>query len=445
VGTEFGYARAADGAYIGYRVDGDGPIDIVYQPDWVGGIDMEYADPYSAAWLDELASFGRLITHDHRGVGVSSRTVALPSLETRVEDLFRVLEKTHVERPVLLGFHATGGVNVLAAAGRPEFARSIVWAEPSPRYAWASDYPWGSTWESLDAELAMLADWGTNAYARAFMEQQEAMGNPFDDVIAPTMGAIRCRNTCTPDVARELARIWYDTDVRGVLSSVQVPTLLLVHAGRAQSMEVAEYVASLMPRAEVRAIEGTEMWSMEEIPAWMAEIKRFIGVEHPRPSLETILSTVLFTDIVDSTKTQAALGDARWKDLVLAHHRVVREALERWRGVENDTAGDGFYATFDGPARAIRCAVEVTERVRELGIEVRAGVHTGECEVIEHKCGGLTVSIGARVAAHAGPSQVMVSQTVKDLVAGSGLAFADAGEHELKGVPDTWRLYRVVN
>jgi class 3 adenylate cyclase len=174
-------------------------------------------------------------------------------------------------------------------------------------------------------------------------------------------------------------------------------------------------------------------------------LRRFLGVERPAPELETVLSTVLFTDIVGSTQRQAGLGDRAWKDLVMRHHGMVRSALGRWRGVENDTAGDGFYATFDGPARAIRCAMEVTEGVRELGIEIRAGVHTGECELIDGKIGGITVSIGARVAATAGASEVRVSQTVKDLVAGSGLTFEDAGEHELKGVPDRWHLYRVVS
>jgi class 3 adenylate cyclase len=165
----------------------------------------------------------------------------------------------------------------------------------------------------------------------------------------------------------------------------------------------------------------------------------------PHPELETVLAAVMFTDIVDSTRIQAEVGDRGWKELVLKHHAAVRDALTRWRGIENDTAGDGFYATFDGPARAIRCALEIVQRVHDFGIEVRAGIHTGECEIIDAKLGGLTVSIGARVAGYAGPSEVLVSQTVKDLVAGSGLVFEDAGEHELKGVPDRWRLYRVVN
>jgi class 3 adenylate cyclase len=438
----FGYARAEDGAYIGYRVDGDGPIDIVQQPDWPGNIDLEWEDPWSAAWLGELARMGRLITHDHRGVGVSSRNVDLPTLETRVADLLCVLDAVHAERPLMVGFLSTGAVHAMAAARRPDLARALVWLEPDARFAWAPDYPWGRRWEELDAELAHLATWGTEEYGRWFLEEEAATGNVMPEHMARTI-VRQGRNTCTPDVARELARIWYETDVRGVLPSVQTPTLLLVHQERTERVEAVRYIADLMPAAEVRTMPGGA-WTIAEQPAWLDEIRRFIGEDLPRPSLDTILATVLFTDIVGSTEQQAELGDRRWKELVLAHHRVVREALDRWRGVEQDTAGDGFFATFDGPARAIRCAQEVIARVRDLGIEIRAGVHTGECELIDGKCGGLAVSIGARVATTAPPSSIIVSQTVKDLVAGSGLAFEDAGEHQLKGVPDRWRLYRVV-
>ena len=254
---------------------------------------------------------------------------------------------------------------------------------------------------------------------------------------------VMSRHTTTPDVARELSRIWHETDVRGVLPSVQAPALLIVREQSPADIEMTGYVASLMPHAVVAQVPGN--YGQDEQRPVVDVVRRFLGVERPAPELDTVLSTVLFTDIVGSTQRQAGLGDRAWKDLVMQHHGIVRSALDRWRGVENDTAGDGFYATFDGPARAIRCATEVAERVRDLGIEIRAGVHTGECEIIDDKLGGITVSIGARVSALAGPSEVVVSQTVKDLVAGSGLIFEDAGEHELKGVPDRWHLYRVVS
>jgi class 3 adenylate cyclase len=437
----FGYARSADGAYIGYRVDGGGSIDIVHQPEWPGNIDLEWDDVWSRAWMEQLAAMGRLISHDHRGVGVSSRDKGLPTFETRVSDLFSVLDTVGVDRPVMIGYLSTGAVNAMAAALRPELARAIVWLEPVARHAWAPDFPWGNRWEELDDELAHLASWGTLEYGRWFVDHEAAGGNALPESMARSF-ARQSRNACTPDVARELARVWYETDIRGILPSVQAPTLLLVHEERTDSVEQARYIADLMPAAVVQEMPGSD-WTVQEQPAWLAEMRRFLGDDLPMPSMDRVLATVLFTDIVDSTAKQAALGDRAWKELVLAHHGIVREGLARWSGTEHDTAGDGFFASFDGPARAIGCASELAGRVRDLGIELRAGVHTGECESIDGKLGGLAVSIAARVTSHAGPSEVVASQTVKDLVAGSGLRFADAGDHELKGVPGRWRLFRV--
>jgi class 3 adenylate cyclase len=251
------------------------------------------------------------------------------------------------------------------------------------------------------------------------------------------------RNACTPDVARNLERIWDKTDVREVLSAIRVPTLILAWPERKLQFDRASYVASLIPGAELHGLPGTA-WTGETIRSIAEEIRRFVGVERTPTVLDTILSTVMFTDIVGSTEKQVFLGDHGWKRLIERHHILIREALERWRGVEIDTAGDGFYASFDGPARAIRCALDVCRRVRDLGIEIRAGVHTGECELINETVGGIAVSIGARVAALAPPTQVLVSQTMKDLTAGSGLVFEDVGEHDLRGVPDRWHLYRVL-
>jgi class 3 adenylate cyclase len=439
----FGYARPEDGAYIAYRVDGDGPIDIVWQPDWPGNIDMEWQEPLVGSLLRELSSFARVITHDHRGVGLSSRNVELPTLETRVSDLLAVLRATGSRRPVLVGVASSGGVNALVAATHPKIPRALVWMEPSARYGWAPDYPWGRTQEDRQLEDAFLALWGTEAYEKAWLEEQAAVERPLatDNL---TLNAMQSRSVCTPDVAARLTEIWYDIDVRGVLSAVQVPTILLVHEERKGAVEETEYVASQIPAAEVRRMPGLA-WAVEEIPAWAEEIQRFVGIERPHPIFQTVLATVLFTDIVGSTERQASVGDRAWRDLVQRHHAIVREALKRWHGVEIDTAGDGFYATFDGPARAVRCALDIAQSVRDLGVEIRAGVHTGECELIDGKPSGLSVSIGARVAAEGGPSEVLVSQTVRDLVAGSGLTFEDAGDHELKGLPTRWRLYRVMS
>ena len=440
--STFGYAKTDDGIYLGYRVDGDGPIDVVVQSDWASNIDLEWMDPTWGTWLRELRSFSRVITHDPRGTGLSSRNVEPPTLETRVSDLMTVLKTIGIRRPVLLGDFASGAVNILAAAMRPRLPRAIVWLEPAPRYAWAEDYPWGRTPEQRKDELDFIGLWGTDAYGRAFLEEEEASGNALPPETATSM-AIMSRGSCTPDVARKMADMWYEIDVRTVLEAVRTPTLLLVHKEREGGVDEAEYVATRMPAAEVREMPG-DASKVEEYPAWAEQIRVFIGVERPLAALSTVLATVLFTDIVGSTQRSAEMGDRAWKGLLQRHHSIVRDSLHRFSGAEVDTAGDGFYATFEGPARAIQCALDVAEHVRELGLEIRAGIHTGECELIDGKAGGLAVSIGARVAANAHPSEVLVSQTVKDLTAGSGITFEDAGEHELKGVPDRWRLYRVV-
>jgi class 3 adenylate cyclase len=440
--STFGYARPEDGAYIAYRVDGDGPIDIVWQPDWPGQIDMEWQQPFVGSFLRSLSSFGRVITHDHRGVGLSSRDVDLPSLETRVSDLLAVLRATGSRRPVLVGVASSGGVNALFAATHPKIPRAVVWLDPSARYGWASDYPWGRTQEDRELEREFLALWGTAAYEKAWMEEAEARGNPFEGKDF-ALYAMQTRSACTPDVAARLSDIWYDFDVRDVLTVVQAPTLLLVHEEKKAAVEQAEDIASQMPAAEVRRMPGVA-WSAEQLPAWAQQIRDFVGIERPHPSFETVLATVLFTDIVGSTEHEAAIGDAEWRKLRQEHDRVIRAELSRFRGREIKTMGDGFLAAFDGPARAVYCAQAVVQGARALGLEVRAGLHTGEVELDGDDVRGLAVAIGARVGAAAGASEVLVSQTVKDLVAGSGLSFEDTGEHDLKGVPDRWQLYRVV-
>jgi class 3 adenylate cyclase len=246
------------------------------------------------------------------------------------------------------------------------------------------------------------------------------------------------RNSASPDVADEIHRINFETDVRALLPLVQAPASLIT--GTKENVEETRYVASLMPNATVHVIEGRSGLALEPM---LRALRSMAGIGEPTVALDTVLATVMFTDIVGSTEKQAAIGDRAWKELVQRHHQVVRSALQRWRGVERDTAGDGFFATFDGPARAIRCAREIVDAMPDLGMAVRAGLHIGECEVIDGKVGGLAVSIGARVASQAGPSQVLISQTVKDLVAGSGFIYQDAGERDLKGVPGTWRLWAV--
>ncbi len=430
------YVKTRDGAYIAYQTVGEGPIDISWQFEWIGNVDTIWEYSGYAEWLRSLASFSRLILHDRRGTGASSRNVGLPNLETRVADLKLVLDAAGSERPVLGGVMEGGAPNVLFAATSPERVHSLFWWYPAPRTTATPDYPFGASPELIERGTADTADnWGTDSYLAVELTTFASLGT------GSVPWGWLTRQTATPDVAVELDRIYNETDVRGAMPSIVAPVLLLA---REQDRDALTYLSSLVRQPQVRLFPGEDSIKPHELPAILEAIRTFVGVEAPLPELDTILSTVLFTDVVGSTQKQASMGDHRWKALIEQHHAIVRKALQRWRGAESSTAGDGFYATFDGPARAIRCAMEIGHRVNDLGMEIRAGVHTGECELIDGQISGITVSIGSRIAAMAEASQVLVSQTVKDLVAGSGLVFEDRGAHELKGVPDRWRLYGVM-
>jgi class 3 adenylate cyclase len=441
------YARTTDGVYLAYRTIGHGPFDMVCPFDWMGNVDVLLdTEPTTIGMVEAMGAFARLIFFDRRGTGLSSRDVPPPDLETAVADSHVVLDELSIDRPVVFGFKAGGAAGALLAATHPERVRSMIWYNPAARSTWAHDYPWGVGPEYVKrSERAIQEHWGTAEYGPAMNATERlpsGISGHFADDPDELLGMLS-RHTATPDIALQIQRNWYETDVRAILPSITAPMLIFSHGpDHAQ----AEYVASLIPHADLIAVTSDrERPAPSDASRVLDPMREWLGAPAPVQDVDSILSSVLFTDIVDSTATQAERGDRGWRQLIEQHHAIVRVELARWRGVENDTAGDGFYATFDGPARAIRCALEVVDRVRELGIEVRAGVHTGECTMIDGKIGGLAVSIGARVAATARPSEVRVSQTVKDLVAGAGLTFEDAGEHELKGVPDRWHLYRVVN
>ena len=444
------YLRASDGAYIAYQAFGEGPVDIVFgfNSD-ESNVDLMWDEPDWRPFMTGAAEFGRLILHDRRGLGVSSRNVSPPNLETQVGDLLAVLDAAESERPILAGATGGGAMHALFAATHPDRTDGLLWNNPAGRTAWAPDYPWGLGPEEFERSIQESVIWGTTSYGSSIAQWRaaERVGVPLADLEGASEAPERLntyakinRNTATPDVAREILRIDWETDVRAILPSVHARTALVT--GTRDNIEEVEYIASLMPNAVVHVLEGRSGIAAEPILQILREMG---GIQPPPAGLDTVLSTILFTDIVGSTQRQAALGDRAWKALIETHHGLVRAALVRWRGVENDTAGDGFYATFDGPARAIRCALEITERIRELGVEIRAGVHTGDCELIDGKCGGISVTTGARISALAAPSQVLVSQTVKDLVAGSGLRFTEVGDHELRGIPGRWRLYSVLN
>jgi len=439
------YLKTRDGVYIAYQVVGDGGVDIAWQVGDGTHLEIWWEFEWMRDWFEGLASLGRLILHDWRGFGLSSRNVPVPNLETRTDDLRAVLDEVGSSSAVVGGWFETIAPGVLLAASDPARVRALVWWNPTPRTAWAPDYPWGDGPDMVKSRLETLQLWGTRRYGEVWADELEQWTGSRPSEKAVDWWAKKARNACTPDVAEEFTRTWWQTDLRTVLASVQAPTLLMVDD--APGWEDAEYTASLMPNARVERFPTGWMTGDVEVGAVnvprLDAVARLIGLPPRQAVQDSILSTILFTDVVESTAHQARLGDGAWKRLIDRHNDLIRDALVRWRGQENGTAGDSFYATFDGPARAIHCAREVRDRVRELGIEVRAGVHTGECQLVDGKCAGIAVSTGARIAAHAGPSEVLVSQTVKDLVAGSGFAFQDRGCPVLKGVPATYQLYAV--
>jgi class 3 adenylate cyclase len=448
VTRETRYVRTDDGVFLAYQVMGSGPVDVAVDfHAFAGNVDLIWEEPDWGQWLISLTEFARLIIHDRRGSGASTRNVSPPTLESRASDLLAVLDAVGSDAPVLGAAASTGAMHALFAATYPDRTSGIFWNYPRARLAWAPDYPWGQGPEVFAAEVAQAAAWGTTEHARelALSRAAQRAGIPDDqrETLVVDEELVRryarvTRNTVSPDVAEALTRMSWQTDVREILPSVHAPAALVVGEGDAAAVvEEAEYVASLMPNAIVHKLSGRSGLQLE---AAMAIIRGLAGIER-RHAVSTVLATVLFTDIVDSTRKQAELGDRRWREVLLAHHAAVRDALADWQGTEHDTAGDGFFASFVGPARAIHCAHEIARRVGELGLETRAGVHIGECEMIDGKPGGLAVTIGARLLGNADAREVVVSQTVKDLVAGSGFAFTDRGEHELRGVPDRWRLY----
>ena len=427
------YARSG-GVSIAYQVVGDGDVDLVYVGGFVSNLVYAWETPHWRRFYERLAERFRLILFDKRGTGLSDLGGQFPALETRMDDVRAVLDAVGSSTAVLLGSHDGCSMAALYAATYPERTRALVLFHP------VAHDPSMQTEEARE-ELARLRDtWGTQELADEIL----AEGSPSlaDDPAYREWFANWLRVGASPSVAYALNRAWFDTDLREVLPSIRVPTLVLY---RDVEAELARDVANRIPGAKAARVSGTdysELWLSTEIPE---EVERFVAGEPVVEVPDTVLATVLFTDIVGSSAVAAEVGDRAWRELLERHHALVRRELARYRGEEKDTAGDGFFATFDGPARAIRCAEAIAGGVRALGLEVRAGVHTGECELHEGKVAGLAVVIGARVAAAANGGEVLVSQTVKDLVAGAGIGFEERGEHELKGVPGSWRLYSVAD
>ena len=436
---EIRYAASGD-VSIAYAVISDGPVDLVYAHGFAGNLDAELATPFYRPFHERIASFSRFILFDRRGTGLSDRMREPPTLETRMDDLRAVLDAAGSERAVVFGTFEAASMCLLFAATYPERVLALVIYNPIAKGTSAPDYPWA---EPPDVPLTvdeLRRTWGTVGFAESLAR---AMAPSLADDPAFIRHLARMqRLAASPSAAMTIVRMALDVDVRDVLPAIRVPTLVLnMPAKRGE----AEYVAGRIPGARRFEVPGPDYMITLLGDAVYDEIERFVDSVRGAVPPDTVLATILFTDIVGSTETTAAVGDRAWAGLVERHHALVRGHLDRFRGRELDTAGDGFFATFDGPVRAIRCAEAIAHTVRDLGLEVRAGLHTGECEVVDGKVAGLAVNIGARVASHAGAGEVLVSQTVKDLVAGSGLAFEDRGSAELKGVPGEWRLYALAD
>jgi pimeloyl-ACP methyl ester carboxylesterase/class 3 adenylate cyclase len=433
------YAKSAD-VHIAYQVVGDGPFDLVFVPGFVSNVEAVWSSPARARFLHGLASFSRLILFDKRGTGMSDRTSQLFSLEQRMEDVHAVLDAVGSERAALFGFSEGGPMSLLFAATYPQRTAAVVLYGAYAKRSWAPDYPFGWTPGQWDAFLSrMERGWGTPEGAVLDLWAPSIVGDPQ----AAATAAAYLRASASPGAALAVMQMNREIDVRHVLPSVRVPTLIIHRAEeRVISIDNARYMAERIPGAKLVQLPGIDhMPWVGDGDTIVQEAAQFLTGERLVAEHERVLATVLFTDIVQSTERAAAMGDRQWRELLESHQSLVRGELARFRGREIDTAGDGFLCAFDGPARAIRCAQTIRDRSRSAGVEIRAGLHTGECEVIGEKLGGIAVHTGARVAAQAQPGEIVVSQTVKDLVAGSGLNFADRGVHALKGVPGEWRLY----
>jgi DNA-binding SARP family transcriptional activator/pimeloyl-ACP methyl ester carboxylesterase len=444
------YAKTADGVHIAYQTVGDGPVDIAFVMGWTSHIELMWKEPTLARFLSRLAAFSRLILFDKRGMGLSDRVPddRLPSLEVRMDDARAVMDAVGSERAIVMGFSEGGPMATLFAATYPERTIALVLFGTSACWRPTVDYPFPvATDEQKERYIERIERiWGTREFAAQEIRDWGAPTLANDD---HTIGwlAEYLRHAASPGAAIALERMNGGIDVRPALPAIHVPTLVLARDGDLMfTAEETNWMADQIHGARFVSFPGVDhfFWTGNQDDL-LGEIERFVEeVGDEETDLDRVLSTVMFTDIVGSTAKAAELGDRGWGYLVDRHHGAVRALLGRFRGTEVDTAGDGFFATFDGPARGVRCAHAIGDALRDFGLEVRAGVHTGEVERIAGKVGGIAVSVGEKIAALAAPSEVLVSQTVRDLVSGSGITFEDAGEHELKGVPDRWHLYRLV-
>ena len=436
------YARNGE-LHIAYQVFGSGPPDLVVVDQWFGNVEAQWDFPPLAAVLERLASFARVITFDKRGTGISDPVGldALPTLEQWIDDLHSVLDATGSIRPFLLSGIGSSLMTLLYAASTPERTSGLVMVDPYARVSRAPDYPIGSPIAQLEAGLGALESaWGTRGGLLNFLAPR-LLGDP---ALVDAYQRFE-RHSASPGVAIAMLRMLWQSDVRHVLPAIRVPTLVLAR-GEGSRIEPAHgrYIADRIAGARFVSVPGTEnlIWA-GDTEALLGEIQQFVAGTRPAPEPDRVLATVLFTDLVGSTRRAAELGDRAWRSALVEHDRIVRAAIADHRGREIKTTGDGFLATFDGPARAVRCAAAIREGLAAVGLAVRSGLHAGEIELLAGDVGGIAVHIAARVCAIAGADEILASSTVRDLVAGSGIEFEDRGLQALKGIPDEWRIVAV--
>jgi pimeloyl-ACP methyl ester carboxylesterase len=432
------YARTAGGDSIAYQVIGSGARDVVFVPGFVSHVEQFWSEPAVARFYERLASFSRLILFDKRGTGLSDPLPGPQPLEERMEDVRAVLDAAGVERAALVGLSEGSPMAVVFAATYPNRTSALVLCGSivgGPSQA----HPAGERWEEVASRVRdALGNWGDGSTVRLL--------SPSAEGTQQQLGAME-RAGASPRMARELIAMWLEIDIRDVLASVSVPTLVLHRTDEIFPIEAAREIAARIPSSRLVELPGIDHtpWTGDS-DTYLAEIEEFLTGVRERSRTDRVLATVLITDLVGSTERATALGDTGWRRAMIRHDELVRAQLRRFDGAEIKHTGDGFLATFDGPARAIRCARAICAAAPgELGLEVRAGIHTGEVEIVGDDLRGVGVHIAARVSAMAGPGEVLVSSTVKELVTGSGIDLADRGFHRLKGVPGEWRIYSATN
>jgi pimeloyl-ACP methyl ester carboxylesterase len=438
-GPEVRYARSGE-IRIAYQVLGEGDLDLVLVPGWVSNLDILWSIPGCIRLLRGLSSFARVIVFDKRGTGLSDRVSesSLPNLEQRMDDVRAVMDAAGSERAALMGVSEGGPMSALFAATFPERTVALIMYGSYARWLKAPDYPWAPTREQhARAAEAFERDWGKPLGLRLFAPSRA------EDEGFREQWASYLRAGASPAAAIALLRMNIEIDIRSILPTIRVPTLIL-HRKDDQliRVECGRHLAEHIPGARLVELPGADhLYFVGDVDSIVGESQEFLTGARREPEIDRVLSTVLFTDIVQSSRRVAELGDRGWKDLLERYHGIVRRQLGRYRGREMDTAGDGFFATFDGPARAIRCGCAIREALGEIELSVRTGIHTGECELMGDTVGGIAVHTAARLLGKADPGEVLASQTVRDLVAGSGLTFRDRGVHTLEGIPGEWRLF----